>query len=73
MTRSKYMSGSSQVIQIGTLVIIKEDNALPLQWSLRRVTETYPRQDGIIRVVKVKTATREYKRCIQKLCPLPTV
>ncbi|XP_051166617.1 uncharacterized protein LOC127284933 [Leptopilina boulardi] len=71
ITRNKWSSGSSSNIHVGQLVIIKEDNAPPLQWTTGRITATFPGQDGLIRVVMVKTKTGEYKRCIQNLCLLP--
>lgn len=71
ITRSKWSSGSCNDIKVGQMVIIKEDNAPPLQWTMGRISKTFPSQDGLIRVVMVKTATNEYKRCIQKWCLLP--
>ena len=68
--RSKWHSGSAN-IAMGAVVLIKEDNAPPLQWKLARVIETYPGNDGVVRVVSVKTADGTYKRCVKKLCPLP--
>ena len=68
--RSKWHSGSAN-IAIGSVVLIKEDNAPPLQWKLARVIDTYPGNDGIVRVVSVKTTDGIYKRCVKKLCPLP--
>ena len=67
--RSKWHSGSAN-IAIGAVVLIKEDNAPPLQRKLARVIETYPGNDGVVRVVSVKTADSTYKRCVKKLCPL---
>ena len=63
-------SGSAN-IAIGSVVLINEDNAPPLQWKLARVIDTYPGNDDIVRVVSVKTADGIYKRCVKKLCPLP--
>lgn len=58
-------------LQAGTVVLLKEDNLPPLQWSLGRITATYPGDDGIVRVVKIKTAKGEYERSVQKVAPLP--
>lgn len=59
-------------IQPGQLVVLHEDKSGPLNWKLGRILETYPSDsDGHVRVVKVKTATGEYDRCIQKLSQLP--
>ncbi|XP_033218070.1 uncharacterized protein LOC117173541 [Belonocnema kinseyi] len=69
--RSKWNSSSSQLIKLGTMFVIKEDNLPPLQWKLGRIVATHPGTNGIIRVATVKTEVGEYKRCIKKLCPLP--
>ena len=58
-------------VKIGDLVIVKEDNLSPCQWSLGRICEIYPGKDGKIRVVEIKTASGKYKRPISKLCLLP--
>jgi len=53
------------------MVIVKEDNLLPLQWKLGRVIEVSKGSDDKIRSVTVKTAHGEYKRPIVKICLLP--
>lgn len=67
--RSKWNNGSHD-IKKDTLVILREDNLPPRQWSLGRVIDVYPGSDGVIRVVKVKTAKGEFTRNIRKLSPL---
>ncbi|XP_033251779.1 uncharacterized protein LOC108161272 isoform X1 [Drosophila miranda] len=59
-------------IQLGTLVLIAEDNAPPGQWLLGRVAELHPGADGAVRVVTLRTKTGLFKRNVHKLCPLPT-
>ena len=39
--RTKWKIAANQQIQIGTLVIIKEDNASPLHWTLGRIIQTH--------------------------------
>ncbi|XP_076391767.1 uncharacterized protein LOC143265171 [Megachile rotundata] len=68
--RYKWRSITKQII-IGALVIIKEENTPPLHWSLGRVVEVHPGQDGIIRVATVRTAAGIIKRPVTKLCLLP--
>ncbi|XP_057333725.1 uncharacterized protein LOC130672928 [Microplitis mediator] len=58
-------------LQVGSLVLILEDNLPPLSWALGRIIATHPGEDGIVRVVTLKTKIGEYKRCTKKLCPLP--
>ncbi|XP_017887382.1 uncharacterized protein LOC108629298 [Ceratina calcarata] len=69
--KKKWHTGQPDVINIDTLVIMKEDNTPPMHWPLARITKIHPGADGIIRVVTVKTTTGEYKRSIKNLSPLP--
>ncbi|XP_055920880.1 uncharacterized protein LOC129952352 [Eupeodes corollae] len=58
--------------KIGDLVLLRDERLPPSQWSLARIVETYPGQDELIRVVKVRTQNNEFKRPITKICPLPS-
>ncbi|KXJ68059.1 hypothetical protein RP20_CCG006151 [Aedes albopictus] len=58
-------------IQIGGIVVLREDNLPPLCWPLARIISLHPGFDGIARVVTVKTATGVYKRAVNRICPLP--
>ena len=72
--RSKWTS-TSPSIKVGTLAILKDSNLTdtsPMLWNMCRVIETHPGPDGVVRVVTVKTTNGIYKRCVRKLCPLPT-
>ncbi|XP_043471319.1 uncharacterized protein LOC122504323 [Leptopilina heterotoma] len=69
-TRTKWKNANKN-ITIGTLVVLKEDNTPPLHWVLGRVIETHPGQDGVVRVVTVKTEASTYKRSVKNICPLP--
>ena len=68
--RSKWTSTRDN-LQIGQLVLIKEDNLPPLAWKLGRITEVFPGPDNRVRVAKIKTQFSEVKRAVSKLCPLP--
>lgn len=57
--------------KIGSLVIIKDDQLKPLQWSLARIVKLHPGRDGISRVATVKTQNGQLQRPLVKLCPLP--
>lgn len=72
--RSKWYTGQKDVIKVGTLVVMREENLPPLRWCMGRVIETHVGDDGVIRVVTVKEKKTEngiYKRGIKKVSPLP--
>ncbi|XP_051167314.1 uncharacterized protein LOC127285375 [Leptopilina boulardi] len=72
ISRSKWQSSTNQEnIDIGTLVVIKDDNLPPMRWSLGRIVATHPGSDGIVRVVTIRSPTGTYKRALKKLYPLP--
>ena len=58
-------------IDIGDLVIIKDEITPPQTWKMGRVIVTHPGSDGLVRVVTLKTETGELKRPVHKLCLLP--
>ena len=68
--KSKWAVSGSQ-FHIGDLVLLKRDNVPPpLKWTLARIVKVFPGNDGIIRVVKLKTAHGEVTRPVCKVCPL---
>jgi hypothetical protein len=69
--RPKWAGKSSNQPQVGTLVVLKEDNVSPLHWPMGRITEVHPGADGLVRVVSVKTANGVLRRAISKVCALP--
>lgn len=62
---------SAPNLEVGKLVLIKEDNLAPLHWRLGRIQTCYPGKDGVVRVVEVKTSAGTLKRAVTRLCPLP--
>jgi hypothetical protein len=58
-------------IAVGQLVLIREDSLPPLQWLLGRVTEVKPGQDGLVRVVVLRTKGGTIERPVVKTCVLP--
>lgn len=68
--RSKWKH-PGQRLQIGALVLIKQENLPPSQWILGRITEVHPDSEGVVRVASVRTSKGIYKRAVVKLCPLP--
>ncbi|XP_014214045.1 uncharacterized protein LOC106643421 [Copidosoma floridanum] len=59
-------------LQVGDIVLLKEDNILPSHWPLGRVTITHKGDDNLIRAVTVQTTTSTFKRPVVKLVKLPT-
>nr|CAH7738741.1 unnamed protein product [Callosobruchus chinensis] len=68
--RTKWKTQQSS-IQIGSLVIIREDHLPPLQWKIGRVTKLHPGPDGIVRVATIRTSQGEVKRSFARFCVLP--
>lgn len=68
--RTKW-SRNSESLQIGRLVLLKDDRMPPTKWSMGRITAIHPGLDGVVRVVTVTTATSTLTRPVAKLCPLP--
>lgn len=68
--RTKWFSKKAKILP-DSLVLLKEDGCSPLKWPLGRIVETFPGKDGVVRVVKVKTAKGEYTRGINCVALLP--
>ncbi|XP_058448790.1 uncharacterized protein LOC131428764 [Malaya genurostris] len=58
-------------IEVGKLVVIKDDNQPPLKWKMGRICDTHPGKDGVVRVVTLRTATGLLTRPVEKICFLP--
>src|SRR5436190_3001790 len=69
-TRTKWKEGENTV-SLGDLVLLVEDNLSPLHWKLGRIEELHSGDDGIIRVVTIRTTSGKYKRAVKKICALP--
>lgn len=72
LTQRAKWTTSSKPLSIGSMVIIKDDNRAPLQWTLARVVDLQYGGDGIARSATVRTANNHtINRPLVKLCPLP--
>ena len=60
----------SKNLQIGDVVVLKEDNMVACQWPIARVVDTNVGADELVRVVTVKTANGTYKRPVTKVALL---
>lgn len=69
MQRTKGLN-TTENIQCGDIVLVANELLSSQKWPLARVIETFPGKDGIIRVVKVKTASGEMIRPVTKLLVL---
>lgn len=58
-------------VDVGTLVLLKDDNLPPLKWRYGRISRVHRGSDNNIRVVVVRTADGEFTRSISKVCVLP--
>ena len=56
--------------QVGDVVVLQEDNLVPARWPLGRVMKVHPGNDGLVRVVTIKTSTGTYKRPVTKIALL---
>jgi hypothetical protein len=54
-------------IDIGALVLVREDNVPRLRWPVATVVDVKPGKDGLVRAVVVKYDGREFVRPIQHL------
>ncbi|XP_024885572.1 uncharacterized protein LOC112463395 [Temnothorax curvispinosus] len=68
--RPKWLQ-SAPTVKKDTLVLVKGENAPPLQWRRGRIVELHPGRDGVARVATVRTADGVLTRPLVKLCPLP--
>lgn len=68
--RPKWMKQQPN-LEVGRLVIIKDERMPPLKWKLGRVAAVHPGADGLVRVATLKTEGGEMKRPIAKLALLP--
>ena len=68
--RSKWTTDSPNLCQ-GDLVLLHDNQSLSTNWKLGRIEETFPGQDGVVRVATVKTSQGIFRRPVVKLSPLP--
>ncbi|KAL9968821.1 hypothetical protein ACROYT_G020955 [Oculina patagonica] len=68
-TRSKWVDQKRNVAP-GDVVLLVDTSNPKGQWPLGRIQEVFPGPDGQVRVVRVRTAGKDYVRPITKFCPL---
>lgn len=57
--------------EVGTLCLIRSDITPPTRWPLARIIKTHPGEDGVIRVITLRTASSELVRPLTKIIVLP--
>jgi len=62
--------GGHPVLEVGDLVLIKEDNVPRLMWPTGVVQELFPGRDGVVRSCRLKTGPSCVVRPIQRLYSL---
>ena len=61
----------SSGLQVSCAMYNAEKNeVIPTKWPLAKVINTYPEEDGIVRVVDIKTSKGLYRRPVHKLALL---
>ncbi|XP_046145664.1 uncharacterized protein LOC123988949 [Osmia bicornis bicornis] len=58
-------------LEVGNLVLIRDELMPPAKWPLGRVEALHPGKDGQVRVVTIRTKGGTVLRPIVKICPLP--
>ncbi|XP_073955668.1 uncharacterized protein [Choristoneura fumiferana] len=58
-------------LQLGDLVLIKDQRLPPGQWPMGRIAAKHPGSDGLTRVYDIRTKSGVMQRPITKLCVLP--
>ena len=58
-------------LEVGDLVIMKDETIPPKYWPLARVSSITSNRSGLVRAVTVKTAESEFERPVHKLIYLP--
>ncbi|XP_055644163.1 uncharacterized protein LOC129780182 [Toxorhynchites rutilus septentrionalis] len=59
-------------LKVGQVVILQDQQLPPLRWPLARILELHPGQDGVVRVITLRTAAGVFKRPTTKICLLPS-
>ena len=69
MQRTKWKR-KERLLKIGDVVLMVDEKVNRGKWNLARIIQVFRGNDGVIRNVKLKTKTGEYKRSVQKCCPI---
>lgn len=71
--RPKRFSTTISQPKLNDVVLLKEDNMPPTRWKIARIVDVHPGDDGIIRVVTLKTDSSTFQRPTCKISILPII
>ena len=60
----------SKNLEVGDVVLLKEDGIVLTVWPMARIIEVHPGKDSLVQVVTVRTAKGTYKRPMSKVALL---
>ena len=66
-------TNTSPNLNVGDLVLVKQDHTSRYQWPLGLITETYPGRDDRVQTVQIKTRNGTFERPVTKICLLEGV
>ncbi|XP_011156998.1 uncharacterized protein LOC105194004 [Solenopsis invicta] len=69
--RTKWKCDKGVYLLPNQVVLVKQPNLPPLQWTMGRVLEVHPGSDGVTRTVTIKTAKATFVRPLSRLAILP--
>lgn len=69
--RPKWWSRQRNLTE-GQLCLLKRETTLPSRWPLAHITRLHPGNNGLVRVVDIKTRTGQLTRPVIKIVPLPS-
>ncbi|XP_020296284.1 uncharacterized protein LOC109861165 [Pseudomyrmex gracilis] len=69
--RHKWKNNKGPQLTPGQVVLVKQQNLAPLQWTLGRIQEVHPGPDGVARSATVKTAKGVFVRPLSRIAVLP--
>ncbi|GFR17911.1 integrase catalytic domain-containing protein [Trichonephila clavata] len=70
LVRSPKVSSRRKIISPGEIVIVESKNPNRMNWPLAQVIELFPGKDGVERVAKLRLASGEIIRPLQRIYPL---
>ena len=60
----------TQNLSVGDIVVLHDDSVFATKWPIERITRVFCGQDGLVRMVELKTQTGIYRRPVTKIAVL---